>query len=300
MKLSYSRFGKGQDLMQRPFNSEATGLRKVGEIPAVAEYLRAVLRRRSFMLEVPFGTLRSQNMDTVLGNLWHLLNPLMLLAVYFFIFGVILPDVRRGLENFLGFLAIGIFMFQYSQKSFLQGAKSIISNEGLIRAISFPRAILPCSAVIAESLAFLPSMFCMLAFAVATGERATLAWLLIIPIVALQSMFNLGGAFVVARLTNWFRDVENVLPFVFRLLFYASGVLFPVSRVISDESSLRLLFVLNPIYCYLTMARGVLMGLPIRADEITSGVAWSAALLVIGFMFFRKGEREYGRGPRGA
>lgn len=269
------------------------GLSRLGVRPPLPAYFREMWRRREFAWDVPIGELRSQHMDTVLGNLWHLLNPLLLLAVYFLIFGVVL-QVSRGIDNFLAFLAIGVFLFHYMQRTVTAGAKSIVRNEGLIRSITFPRALLPLSSAVEQTLAFAPACLVMILFAVVTGEPITVQWLLLAPILFGLMLFNIGGAFIAARITNSFRDFENVLPFVFRILFYASGILYSLEDRVNDERWLTA-FAANPVYAYVTLARGAIMGLPARPEIVVSALAWTLVLAVGGFVYFRAGEQEYGR-----
>lgn len=269
------------------------GLSRLGVRPSLSTYFREIWRRREFAWDVPIGELRSQHMDTVLGNLWHLLNPLLLLTVYFLIFGVVL-QASRGVDNFLAFLAIGVFLFHYTQRTVVTGAKSIVRNEGLIRSITFPRALLPLSSTVEQTLAFAPPCIVMILFAVVTGERITMQWLFLAPILAGLMLLNLGGAFIAARITNAFRDFENVLPFVFRILFYASGILYSVQDRVSDQRWL-IAFAANPVYAYITLARGAVMGLPVGPEVVVSAAAWTLVLAVGGFVYFRAGEQEYGR-----
>jgi teichoic acid transport system permease protein len=256
-----------------------------------------VWARRDFATAVAVGEIRSQNMDTVLGNLWHILNPLLLIGIYYLVFGVILGLTERGgVDNFLAFLAVGVFAFHYSQKCVMAGAKSIVGNLGLIRSIAFPRAVKPLSTVIGQTLAFVPAIAVMLVVSAFTGEPPRPAWLAIVPIFVLQGLFNLGAALIAARLTDAFHDLQNILPFVFRLLFYMSGVLYSVDRFIADDR-LRSLFLANPFYVYLSLARAPIM------DEVdwdptlaAAAVAWTVVGLVAGFFYFRAGEENYGRG----
>lgn len=269
------------------------GLSPLGVRTSLSAYLRELWRRREFAWDVPLGELRGQHMDTVLGNLWHLLNPLLLLAVYYLIFGVVL-QVSRGIDNFLAFLAIGVFLFHYIQRTVMAGAKSIVRNEGLIRSITFPRALLPLASAVEQTMAFAPAFIVMILFAIVSGEDITVRWLLLLPILVGLALFNLGGAFIAGRVTNSFRDFENVLPFVFRILFYASGILYTLEDRVSDERLLTA-FGANPVYAYITLARGAVMGLPVRPEIIVSAVAWTVAVAVGGFVYFRAGEQEYGR-----
>lgn len=273
--------------------SEAqTELTRLDRTPSAREYLRELWSRREFALVVPVGSLRAKNMDTVLGNLWHLLNPLLMMGVYFLLFGVIL-DVSRGVDNFLTFLGIGVFVFHYTQRSVISGATSIVSNEGLIRSIRFPRAVLPISSVIEQTLAFLPAVIVMVAVALATGERPGWTWFLLVPVFAIQASFNLGAAFFAARITDMFRDFANLLPFIFRMLFYLSGALYPVQRFIREPLHQRL-FELNPMFEFLTLARGAIFGSPTTMKLWFYALAWALVVLVGGFMFFRAAEQRYG------
>jgi teichoic acid transport system permease protein len=191
--------------MNAPTHATHPELTQLGIRPPLFTYLRDVWRRRDFARAIAEGEVRSQNMDTVLGNIWHILNPIILASIYILIFGVIL-GVTRGVENFPVFIVVGVFTFHYSQKSVMGGAKSIISNEGLIRSIRFPRAILPISTVLGQTFAFVPSVVVMLILAVALGELPSLGWLLLLPVFFGQTLFNIGSAFIVARLTDLFRD----------------------------------------------------------------------------------------------
>lgn len=275
----------------------SAGLTKIGVRPPLPTYLRLMWQRRGFAITVPLADLRTHNMDTVLGNLWHLLNPLLLLGVYFLVFGVVLDFTRGGLQNFLGFLAIGVFLYQYTQKSIVQGSRSIVGNLGLIRSIRFPRAILPLATVIGQTIAFLPALGVMFVFVIATGEPPSPRWLLALPVVALLALLNLGGAFTVARLATIFRDVQDLLPFIFRLLFYASGVLFPVTRFISEDSPLWFVFIANPFYSAITLVRSVLLNeISAGGGEVISLLSWTLGLLLAGFAFFIAGEKGYGLG----
>jgi teichoic acid transport system permease protein len=270
------------------------GLTRLGAKVPLGPYLREIWARREFATAVPLGELRAQNMDTVLGNLWHLLNPLLLVAVYYLIFGVLL-DTDRGVDNFLTFLTVGVFTFHYSRKSVLAGSRSLVSNEGLIRSIKFPRAILPIATVIGETVAYLPALALMLVVAVATGVEPRLSWLVLVPVLFVQGLFNLGLVFVVARVTTAFRDVQNLLPFVFRLLFYVSGILYLVDRFVDDPLVLTV-FRLNPFYAFPTLNRFAVLGMVAEPLVWVSALAWTSVLFVSGFVFFRAGEQEYGGG----
>jgi len=98
-----------------------------------------------------------------------------------------------------------------------------------------------------------------------------------------------------ARLTTHFRDTTQILPFVFRLLLYASGVIFNVEAYAADDPFVRMLFTLNPMYCFVSLGRWCLMAGNLRGSLLLSAVVWTVALLVIGFFWFRAAEERYAR-----
>lgn len=277
------------------------GLKPLSVTPPLGRYLATMWGRRAFVVEMAAGEFRAKHANTFLGSLWYVLNPLLQLGVYWLVFGVIL-GVDRGVENFIGFLAAGIFVFQYSQRSITGGAGSISKNLSLIRSLQFPRALLPLSAVIREALTLRIALVVVAGILVVTGERVRLTWLVVVPLLLLQSVFNLGGAFVAARLADKVKDIENLLPFLFRLLFYGSGVIFLADRFIGDlpnPDAWRALFVANPLYSFVSLTRHYAMT-SLEQEHVAlmwlSVTSWSVLLLTLGLLFFRAGERTYGRG----
>jgi len=117
--------------------------------------------------------------------------------------------------------------------------------------------------------------------------------LVIIPIFLLQIMFNTGAALVAARATSMFNDVKNLLPFIFRLLFYCSGVLFSVEAYIGSDLG-RFLFNLNPIYGIISLSRWAILGTPVDVMVVLFLVAWAFITLLGGLIWFRRAEATYG------
>jgi teichoic acid transport system permease protein len=271
---------------------EDAGLRDVHIPSGLRPYLAAMWSRRSYILFVSRSTLREKQMNSVLGNLWHLLNPILQIGVYFLIFGVVL-EVDRGVDNFITFLTIGTLTFTFCQRSTLSAAGSVVKNLGLIRAVNFPRAILPVTSTLTETLAMLPSILLIGFVAVTSGETPSPRWLLLIPTMAVLAVFNLGAAMYAARATSVVRDVQQILPFVFRILLYASGVLFNATEY--ADGSYRWLFTLNPLYAFITIARWTILGGDVSSSLFASAGLWTIGITVTGFLWFRAGEASYGR-----
>ena len=137
--------------------------------PSTSDYLRDAWNRREFAIAMPAQDLRAQNMDTMLGQLWHLANPALLVSVYFVVFGLLL-DTNRGVDNFFAFLVVGVVLFHLTQRVVQDAAVAITRNEGLIRSVQFPRILLPISTVNGQTVAFLPALAMVMAAVLLTGS----------------------------------------------------------------------------------------------------------------------------------
>lgn len=272
------------------------GLRPVDVSLSTRHYLEAIWTRRDFALAMPMETIRSKHQNTVLGNVWHLGNPLLTVAVYLLVFGALL-GVDRGIDNYLLWLTIGVFAYRLTSGSVLGGAASISSNMGLMRALRFPRALLPISVVIGELLTFGFEISAVAVVAIGTGQGLSLRLAVALPFVlGLHSMLNLGGAFVAARLSDSFRDMQQIIPFLFRLLQFLSGVMYPVERYLDTSHAwLHTLIVWNPMVGLLELYRWAFMGTPFHTGLVARCVLVSVAGLVFGFRYFVAAEHRYGR-----
>jgi teichoic acid transport system permease protein len=254
-------------------------------------YLSELWSRRDYVKYVSQSNLRSQQMSTILGNVWHLLNPALQIAVFYLIFGVIL-GVDRGVDNLLAFISVGLFAYQFSTKSITSGSRAIVANRPLLRSIWFPRAMLPVTSSVTEFFAFVPVLFVMAAVCLGTGEGPRITWLAVPLIVAMQWTFNLGLAMAMARVANHVVDVQQFLPYIFRLMLYGSGVLFLIDEYV-ENSSYQLLFELNPFYGFVSMWRWAVLSYPIDAAIVWLTSITTIVALTAGFWYFRSGERGY-------
>ena len=272
----------------RPFNNDRTA----------TEYLREMWQRRDFAVALPVEQMRSTHQDTLLGNVWHLGNPALTVGVYYIVFAGLL-GADRGVPNYLLWLTIGVFGYRFTQGSVQSGAGSIQANQGLMRSFRFPRAILPLSAVVSDLLTFAFQLAVLGTVALVTGAGVSTRWFVLPAVVALHASLNLGVAFIAARLSDAFRDVQQLIPFVFRLLQYLSGVMFPLDRFLQGSGGKHAwvhgIIVYNPIVRILELYRWVFLGTPVDLTELVRSTVIILALLVFGFRYFRAVEYRYGR-----
>ena len=260
-------------------------------------YLRKSWHRRHFALAMPVDRFRSRNQNTVLGNVWNVLNPLLTASVYYLIFGVVL-NASRGVDNYIFWLVIGLFVFRLTQSTVMQGAVSISSRQGLVRSIRFPRVLLPVASTLGELITFAFELFVLLVFAFATGEGVSWRIVLLPIAISLHTAFNLGCALVVARCNDSFRDVEKLLPFVFQMLRYLSGVMVPLA-LLEDRGPklLHLILSWNPLVWIIDIYRWVFLGSApgMGWAEVLITVMTTCLLIIGGLKFFTAAEHRYGR-----
>ncbi|MEU9757767.1 ABC transporter permease, partial [Streptomyces althioticus] len=213
------------------------GLSVSGARPSLGEYVRQLWGRRHFILAFSQAKLTAQYSKAKLGQLWQVATPLLNAAVYFFIFGLLL-GARRGIPSdvYVPFLVTGVFVFTFTQSSVLAGVRAISGNLGLVRALHFPRASLPVSFALQQLQQLLFSMIVLVVVMVAFRSYPDLSWLLVVPALALQFVFNTGLALIFARMGSKTPDLAQLMPFVLRTWMYASGVMFSIPAMLEDKN----------------------------------------------------------------
>ncbi|MFF5447742.1 ABC transporter permease [Streptomyces sp. NPDC012888] len=278
------------------------GLSVSGARPGLFEYVRQIWGRRHFIMAFSRAKLLAQYSQAKLGQVWQVATPLLNAVVYWLIFGVILgigKDMPK--DVYVPFLVMGIFVFTFTQSSVMAGVRAISGNLGLVRALHFPRATLPISFSLQQLQQLLYSMIVVFGVAAAFGNYPKLSWLLVVPTLVLQFVFNVGLAMIFARMGSKTPDLAQLMPFVMRTWMYASGVMFPIATVLKDRPAwIADLLLWNPAAIYMDLIRFALI------DEYASSnlpphvwafaVGWAVVIGLGGFIYFWKAEERYGRG----
>ncbi|PCC48581.1 ABC transporter permease [Brevibacterium aurantiacum] len=273
------------------------GLVPVGRRTSLSSYLAALWNRRHFILAESRAKMSGSTRKNLLGYGWLFLNPLLSVLAFWFIFGFILQS-SRGVPNFLGFLVIGVFFFQFTGKSMTGGTGAIRSGASMIRGFQFPRAALPVSVVVRNFLDFIPTAAVMLVLIAVIPPAEVITWrvVLVIPVIVLQTIFNVGLACLLARLGHKVPDLTNFMSIISRFWLYGSGVFFSIEDKLSNHPAILAAMQFNPMHAYLTLVRNSLLyGVDSPAWLWFMAIAWAFGLLIVGFLFFWRGEESYGR-----
>ncbi|GJF30681.1 transport permease protein [Kitasatospora sp. NE20-6] len=277
------------------------GLTVSGRRPGLAQYIKDLWARRHFIMSFATARLVAQYSTAKLGQVWQVATPLLNCIVYFLVFGLILSG-SKSINNYVPWLCIGVFIFQFIQSAVQAGTRSISDNLGLIRALHFPRAALPIAFTIIQLQQLLISMVVLVGIVLASNIMPGLSWLLIIPTIALLCIFNTGIALIMARVGAKTSDMAQLMPFILRTWMYLSGVFYSIEANIKDWPRwIQLIADVNPAAVYMDLVRFAFdpsidnrAGLPPHVWAIA--VAWAIIAGLFGFVFFWKSEEQYGRG----
>lgn len=271
-------------------------LRRVGSRPPLREYLTELWDRRHFIWAGARGKALTRYSNERLGVLWHIIRPMLDAAFYGVVFGLVL-QMSRGMDNYIAFVIIGIFMFQLSSRAISGGASLIRNSKAMIRAFAFPKVSLALSDVVRELMTSAPAMGVMFIaiMAIPPHELPSYTWAMFPVILALHTLLNLGFTMFFGWLGSVLPDLAQAISFATRILMYGSAVIFPIERFL-DHPGVLAVVQANPIYVVLDMYRMVLIsgGVP-STDSWLLLCAWAFGTVAVGFTAFWWNEERYGR-----
>ncbi|WP_020013430.1 ABC transporter permease [Promicromonospora sukumoe] len=272
-------------------------LSRVGARPPLGQYARLLWARRHFLWADARAKVASGTRQSLLGKAWLVLNPLIDGAVYYLVFGLLMKT-ERSVDNFVGYLLIGVFLFQFTTQSINGGARSVQTGKNLIRAFTFPRAALPISVVLRNLLNLGPTLVTLAAliYFVPPAEEYTWRLALVVGALALQVMFTTGISLLVARWAAALPDITNLIGMAMRVWLYASAVFFSFDHLLADKPELKVWLEANPMFIVLDIVRDCVLyaTTPDPMRWIVLG-GWAVGTLVIGFVVFWRAEESYGR-----
>ncbi len=257
-------------------------------LPKLGKYWKSLWSRRTFISEFSKSELREQHFDSVFGQLWLVINPLLLSGVYF----ILIVIIRGGSDSTrYVHLTATLFLFYLISNSLTGGVKSITAGQRLILNTAFPRVMLPISAVIIAIFKFVPTIFVFLIIKVVVGSKFKVEMLWAIPILLITILLALGLAITISCINVYFRDIASFLPYLTRTLLYLSPVLYEASEL---DPKLRVLEIVNPLFPILdSWSSALVHGQMPEISNMLQGLAWALGIFLIGTYFFLSREREF-------
>lgn len=229
-----------------------------GPIGTIAETLRSIYQRRRLLLYLTTARVRQDGGNSVLGNLWLILDPAIQLAIYYFLVGLVL---NRPQANFPLFLFAAILPWRWFTMALSSATESVRGYDKVMRQIAFPQIVLPLSAVAASTTSFFFGLIPLFSLYLVYPDRLT-SWVLALPLViGVQALWTLPFAIIFSALNAFLRDISSLVRHGLRLGFYVSPALFSFEKIqglLAPYPPAHLLLDLNPLAWILNAYRDLL------------------------------------------
>lgn len=199
-------------------------------------------------------SLKADSAQYYLRYIWWVLEPLLFVAVFYFVFNIILDSNRA---DFLVFLMCGKLPFVWFSKSVNQASNSLVTSAGLIGRINIPKTLFPI-AIIQEGLYKQSIVFALLIIVVlGFGYSPNFGWLYLLPIMLTQYLMILSCGIIGAVLVCYVRDVGMLISLFMTFLLFVSGIFWDVHDL--EPTKAEMVLTLNPLAFLLDAYRQVLM-----------------------------------------
>lgn len=253
-------------------------------------------KSRTVLWELVRRNVATRYKGAILGGVWSLVQPLLMLCVYTFVFSVIFKarwgtDVSDAKGAFAIVMFCGMALYTIFAESVSSSCSVILSNQNYVQKVIFPLEVLPLVQVLTSFI--LGTVWFVLLFIGAVFVFGTISWtmFLLLPILLILFLFSLGISYFVASLGVYIRDTAYVLQVILQILFFMTPIFYPVTAVPVEY---RLPLQINPLTILIEETRKVFLHgqLP---DWVFLGISLLVSLIVLqlGFAFFHKTQKGF-------
>ncbi|WP_405063624.1 ABC transporter permease [Kribbella sp. NBC_01505] len=261
-------------------------------LPPLRPYFKALWERRVFAAEMSRSGIRAANTNTFFGQIWLVINPLLLAGVYYLLTDILAGGAaRKDSGAIFAHMCGGLFAFYYFQGAVTTGAGSVVGGGKLLMNMAFPRMLLPLSALRTAFFRFLPTMVVYAAIHLITKQPLHWVMLLAPVFLILLTMFAAGISMIFAAAQVYFRDTSSFLPYLMRIWLYLSPVLWFAEKA---PAKFRDFIQYNPLYSLLGGWTDLLVRAKMPDHELWIGAVVCAVVsFAVGSLFFMSREREF-------
>jgi len=260
-------------------------------IPPLGPYARELWRRRPLIWHLARTQLKGENYDSVLGQAWIILDPLLMAGVYLLVRSILRP-LGDGEEtaDLVAHLIVSVFLFQFTARTLNGGARSISGSRGLILNTSFPRSVFPVVHVLKGIFDLVPMLIVYAGIHLLLGQPIGASLVFLPLILVLQVVFVAGLVFLFAPLAVFFRDTTNFLPYITRLWMFTSPILFKVSEI---PPRIKPFIQFNPLYWFFAAYERILEAQAPLVSQVVICAALAGLTFVAGAAVFLARERDF-------
>lgn len=254
----------------------------------MTEFLTDTYRYRELIWALALKELKIRYKRSVLGFLWALLNPMLLMLVLTVVFSVIM---QAQIEHYAIFILSVLLPWTFFSQSLSYAAESIVGNGDLIKKVKVSKLVFPVAAVVSNMINLLLSLIPLVLIVALMRHPFHLTWFYLpVPLLAL-TLFTLGATFFFAAVNVYYRDVAHILQIVLQVWFYITPIIYSLDFF---PPRYRFYFRLNPLQYFFNGFRlSVYYGLLPTPLSIAISFVLGFAALYIGFSVFRRKQDEF-------
>lgn len=258
--------------------------------------LKEVWKYKDLMLLFVKRDFVAQYKQTILGPIWHLIQPLFTTIVFLVVFSSIANIPTDGIQPVIFYMS-GITIWNYFTSCLTGTSNTFVANAGIFGKVYFPRLVLPVSTVLSSivkfGIQFLLLLGAMIFYGIKTGHfYFGVTWLLVPVLVVMMACMGLGLGIIISSLTTKYRDFTVLIGFAVQLLMYATPIVYPLSFL--QNKGYKAFIIWNPITPIVEAFRYALLGQ--GTFSITSLVysgSFILVILVIGIIMFSRVEKSF-------
>lgn len=253
-------------------------------------------RNRAILREMIVTDFKIRYQGSVLGYLWSLLKPLFMFAIIYVVFTYVF-GLGKGVPHYPVYLLLGIVLWSFFTEATSTGLGSIVNSGDILRKISIPRYLIVVASSASAFINLLLNMIVVFIFTTINGVEPSISWLLLPVLILELYVLSQAIAFFLAALNVKFRDVSYIWELVLQAGFYATPIIYPISRVPEEFQKLVLL---NPMAQIIQDARYVFITHDSTTiwSEIHSPIVFTPIILIVlivitASMYFKKQSRTF-------
>ena len=232
---------------------------------------------------------------SVLGVVWSLLYPVLMMAVMALVFSNMFKFKVEGV-NYLVYLMIGLVFFNYFNEASTTAMSSVITNFSLINKVYIPKYIFPLSKCLFVGINFLLTLIPLLIIIVFTGTPETRCiinvYYLLIPIAFVcMFLFTVGIGFILSAIAVFFRDILYIYGIIMTIWTYFTPIFYDLSIL---PVKLQALFKLNPLYQFINFVRTIVLYNQLPSfGNFLGCIFYGVFIFLIGCIVFKKNQDKF-------
>ncbi len=227
---------------------------------------------------------------SVLGVLWSILNPLLMMIVLTQVFGILL---KVTVDNFATYYIVGWALWNFFSEATSLSMSSVLNGAALIKKVYLPKYIFPLEKCLFAMVNFFFTMIAVVAVMLIQGVVPTWTILLAPVPVIYCFIFSVGFSLILSALTVYFRDIQHLYSVLLTIWMYLTPIIYPVS-ILEGNTTVMTIVKCNPLFHYVEYFRGVMMygELPTLNDNLLC-IGMALVSFVLGCLIFSKAQKKF-------